>query len=68
MPKILFISVHLQLSVFKKCRTKLLEENYNYPAFKLKTLVIDNKSKLNADISYCLCHKNLGWYQENAHQ
>ena len=56
------------MSVFKKCRAKLLEENYNYPAFKLKTLAIDNKSKLNADISYCLCHKNLGWYQENAHQ
>ena len=39
--------------------------------FKLKSLVISNKSYFDRhlnQISCYLCHKNLGLYQENVHQ
>ena len=31
--KVLFMYVHIQVSAFQKCRTKVLERNFNYPGF-----------------------------------
>ena len=32
-PNKVFFSVHIQVSAFQKCRTKVLEGNFNYPGF-----------------------------------